>query len=108
MKFLVEELKPSTQKFFGSILSRSFNEKDIIDQEIYEIPKINLVIVDIYPFKETLNNTNDEDKIIEKIDIGGLSLIRAAAKNYNDVTVIHNKKKYNNVLKRLKFNNFFY
>lgn len=94
-------------KVFGSILSRSFNEKDIIDQEIYEIPKINLVIVDIYPFKETLNNTNDENQIIEKIDIGGVSLIRAAAKNYNDVLIVSSKNQYNNVLKSLKFNNFF-
>ena len=94
-------------KVFGSILSRSSNEKDILDKETYEIPKINFVIVDLYPFKETRNNTNDENQIIEKIDIGGVSLIRAAAKNYNDVLVVSSKTQYNNVLESLKLNNFF-
>ena len=94
-------------KVFGSILSRSSNDQDTLDKETYEIPKINFVIVDLYPFKETINNTNDENKIIEKIDIGGVSLIRAAAKNYNDVLVVSSKCQYNNILESLKLNKFF-
>ena len=94
-------------KVFGSILSRSSNDQDTLDKETYEIPKINFVIVDLYPFKETINNTNDENQIIEKIDIGGVSLIRAAAKNYNDVLVVSSKGQYNNILESLKLNNFF-
>ncbi len=75
-------------KIFGGILSRRDNKKDTEQIKKYEIPQIDLVIVDLYPFEETINSTNDEKKIIENIDIGGISLIRAAAKNFNDVLVI--------------------
>ncbi len=80
-------------KIFGGILAK--REEDHLSQLTqYEIPEIDLVIVDLYPFEETIKQTNDESKIIEKIDIGGIALIRAAAKNFNDVTVIANKGSY--------------
>ncbi|MEZ4982258.1 MAG: hypothetical protein R2769_11865 [Saprospiraceae bacterium] len=62
--------------------------------EKYNIPELDLVIVDLYPFEETVAETNDDSTIIEKIDIGGISLIRAAAKNFNDVTVVASRKDY--------------
>ncbi len=73
-------------KVFGGILNR----RDIDSKEVleYDIPQIDLVVVDLYPFVETVKNTTNEEEIIEKIDIGGISLIRAAAKNYNDVVII--------------------
>ena len=70
--------------------------------ETYDIPEIDLVIVDLYPFEDTVANTDDEAQIIEKIDIGGISLIRAAAKNYNDVVVIPSKNQYSDILKILE------
>ena len=87
----VKTLHPSV---FGGILGRRENEKDVEEMKQYNIPGIDLVIVDLYPFEETLRSTSDEKAIIEKIDIGGVSLIRAAAKNFNDVTVIADKKEY--------------
>lgn len=89
-------------KVFGGILSRRSNKSDLIEIEKYKIPKIDLVIVDLYPFEETLAISNNEDEIIEKIDIGGISLIRAAAKNYKDVVIIPSKKYYNYLLKLLQ------
>jgi phosphoribosylaminoimidazolecarboxamide formyltransferase/IMP cyclohydrolase len=74
-------------KVFGGILARRI-ESHIAQLEQYEIPPIDLVIVDLYPFEETVRTTNDEAAIIEKIDIGGISLIRAAAKNYEDVLIV--------------------
>ena len=80
-------------KVFGGILAR--REEDHLDQlSEYEIPPIDLVIVDLYPFEETLRKTNEEAEIIEKIDIGGISLIRAAAKNYKDVIVVPSQNEY--------------
>lgn len=73
---------------FGGILGRRDHEGDRAEFHQYNIPEIDLVIVDLYPFEQTLNETTDEDEIIEKIDIGGISLIRAAAKNFRDVVVI--------------------
>ncbi len=69
-------------KIFGGILNRRDNESDVQQIEEFEIPEIDLVIVDLYPFEETLAKGGTHDEIIEKIDIGGISLIRAAAKNY--------------------------
>jgi len=81
-------------KVFGGILNRRENETDKQQIEQYEIPEIDLVIVDLYPFRETLaSGANDQD-IIEKIDIGGISLIRAAAKNFNDVIIVASKEQY--------------
>jgi phosphoribosylaminoimidazolecarboxamide formyltransferase/IMP cyclohydrolase len=93
-------------KIFGSILSRSSNKQDLIDQRTYDIPKINLVIVDLYPFKETVIKIKDKNEIIEKIDIGGVSLIRAAAKNYDDILVVSSRNQYIKLLEDLESNNF--
>jgi phosphoribosylaminoimidazolecarboxamide formyltransferase/IMP cyclohydrolase len=80
-------------KVFGGILAR--READHLEQlEHYEIPELDLVIVDLYPFEETVANTSDENAIIEKIDIGGISLIRAAAKNFKDVVVVPSRAEY--------------
>ncbi len=65
---------------FGGILGRRANETDVQEMKQYGIPELDLVIVDLYPFQETVENTSDEKQIIEKIDIGGPSMIRAAAK----------------------------
>src|SRR5437870_3031020 len=87
----VKTLHPSV---FGGILGRRDNETDVKEMEKYDIPEIDLVIVDLYPFEETVASTNDEKAIIEKIDIGGPSMIRGAAKNFKDVTVIAAKNEY--------------
>jgi phosphoribosylaminoimidazolecarboxamide formyltransferase/IMP cyclohydrolase len=81
-------------KVFGGILSRRNNELDKEQIEEYEIPEIDLVIVDLYPFEETVAAGADEPTTIEKIDIGGISLIRAAAKNYNDVVIVASQDQY--------------
>lgn len=82
-------------KIFGGILNRSSNKEDQSQLEEYEIPQIDLVVVDLYPFEETVKSGLGEQEIIEKIDIGGISLIRAAAKNFSDVTVLSKKEHYN-------------
>ncbi len=81
-------------KVFGGILGKRSDEIHVKEMTEHEIPEIDLVIVDLYPFEETVAATRDEQQIIEKIDIGGPSMIRAAAKNYADVTVIAAKKDY--------------
>lgn len=81
-------------KIFGGILGRRALESDVAQLEEYEIPELDLVIVDLYPFEKTVAGTKDEPTIIEKIDIGGISLIRAAAKNFNDVLIISSQKQY--------------
>ena len=81
-------------KVFGGILNRRENKEDKAQIGQYEIPEIDLVIVDLYPFEETLRSGAPEADIIEKIDIGGISLIRAAAKNFNDVVIIASKDDY--------------
>ena len=75
-------------KIFGGILGRSNNSADKSDLKQFSICSIDMVIIDLYPFQETLMQTQDHSKIIEKIDIGGVSLIRAAAKNYQEIFVI--------------------
>ena len=89
-------------KVFGGILGR--RELESVAQEMakYEIPEIDLVIVDLYPFEETVASTTDESAIIEKIDIGGISLIRAAAKNFNDVVIVPSKAEYGKLLEIVK------
>lgn len=80
-------------KVFGGILAR--READHLAQlDTYDIPPIDLVVVDLYPFEETVASTDDEAAIIEKIDIGGISLIRAAAKNYRDVVIVPSRNEY--------------
>lgn len=81
-------------KVFGGILCRRDLEDDIHQIEEYEIPEIDLVIVDLYPFEKTVASGADEKDIIEKIDIGGISLIRAAAKNYKDVVIVASQNQY--------------
>jgi phosphoribosylaminoimidazolecarboxamide formyltransferase/IMP cyclohydrolase len=81
-------------KVFGGILFRRENETDLIEAKKYEIPSIDLVIVDLYPFEETVASGANEPTVIEKIDIGGISLIRAAAKNFNDVVIVPSKNEY--------------
>src|SRR5580698_1423515 len=81
-------------KVFGGILARRKFEGDEKQLAQYEIPEIDLVIVDLYPFEETVRSNAEEDEIIEKIDIGGISLIRAAAKNFKDVVIVASKKDY--------------
>lgn len=81
-------------KVFGGILNRRDNIEDQAQITEYQIPNIDLVIVDLYPFEDTVKSTNHQESIIEKIDIGGISLIRAAAKNYEDVVIISSKTQY--------------
>lgn len=87
----VKTLHPSV---FGGILGKRDDAQHVAEMQQYQIPEIDLVIVDLYPFEETVASTNEEAAIIEKIDIGGPSMIRGAAKNFKDVTVIAAKKDY--------------
>ncbi len=93
-------------KIFGSLLSRNNSEEDQDDIKKYELPKIDMVVVDLYPFSETVKFSNEDNEIIEKIDIGGVSLIRAGAKNFSDIIVVSQKEQYSLVLDYLKENNF--
>ena len=81
-------------KVFGGILNRRDNDGDRLQIAQYDIPAIDLVIVDLYPFEQTVASGASEADIIEKIDIGGISLIRAAAKNFNDVVIVASKAQY--------------
>lgn len=81
-------------KIFGGILNRRDVQEDIKQKKAYNIVDIDLVIVDLYPFQETVASGASDEDIIEKIDIGGISLIRAAAKNFNDVIIVPSKKQY--------------
>lgn len=85
-------------KVFGGILARRSNPKDIEQLSEYGIPEIDLVIVDLYPFEQTVASGAEEQSIIEKIDIGGISLIRAAAKNFADTTIIASVEQYGKLL----------
>ena len=91
-------------KVFGGILGRRENEEDKQQMTGYDIPGIDLVIVDLYPFEDTVASGASQADIIEKIDIGGISLIRAAAKNFNDVVIIASKKQYAPLTEILKAN----
>lgn len=94
-------------KVFGGILARRQNQDDLQHLNQYEIPPIDLVIVDLYPFEKTVASTKDEQEIIEKIDIGGISLIRAAAKNFNDVLIVPSVEQYPDLIRLLKEKNGF-
>jgi phosphoribosylaminoimidazolecarboxamide formyltransferase/IMP cyclohydrolase len=87
----VKTLHPA---IFGGILARRNNAQDKDELEKFAIPTIDCVMVDLYPFEKTIASTNDEEAIIEKIDIGGISLIRGAAKNFNDVVIIPSQNHY--------------
>lgn len=91
-------------KIFGGILNRDESVSDQKDVATYEIPNIDLVMVDLYPFEETLKSGSVHEEVIEKIDIGGISLIRAAAKNYQDVLCVSHKEQYQEVFELLKEN----
>lgn len=95
----VKTLHPAV---FGGILGRRDVEQDLNEMKEYKIPEIDLVIVDLYPFEETLRNTSEEKLIIEKIDIGGPSMIRAAAKNFRDLVVIAAKDDYAKLVEMLQ------
>lgn len=92
-------------KIFGGILNRRNFENDQADIQEFEIPSIDLVIVDLYPFEDTVASGASHDEIIEKIDIGGISLIRAAAKNYQDVCIVSHVNQYEKLLTVLAENN---
>lgn len=87
----VKTLHPAV---FGGILGRRDNKQDLEEMDKFDIPTIDLVIVDLYPFEETVKSTTDRAAIIEKIDVGGPSMIRAAAKNHGDVVVVASRKEY--------------
>lgn len=89
-------------KVFGGILGRRALAEDQAEMQKYEIPEIDLVIVDLYPFEATVASGASAADIIEKIDIGGISLIRAAAKNFNDVVIVPSKAEYADFLSILK------
>lgn len=89
-------------KVFGGILARSEEESDREELEQFNIPTFDLVVVDLYPFEETVKSGASESDIIEKIDIGGISLIRAAAKNFKDVLIIPSKNEYGDLKDILK------
>jgi phosphoribosylaminoimidazolecarboxamide formyltransferase / IMP cyclohydrolase len=95
----VKTLHPSV---FGGILGRRNNPQDVQEMKDFQIPIIDLVVVDLYPFQETVASTKDEKAIIEKIDIGGPSMIRAAAKNFKDVAVIASKDDYSKLVDLLQ------
>ena len=91
----VKTLHPA---IFGGILYRRDNAEDVKQAGQYSIPSIDLIIVDLYPFEETVAAGGTEDEIIEKIDIGGISLIRAAAKNFQDTLIVSSREQYNEIL----------
>ena len=81
-------------KIFGGILARRDNKGDLEQMKEYDIPAIDLVVVDLYPFEQTVASGASDEEIIEKIDIGGISLIRAGAKNFKDVVLVPSKSEY--------------
>ena len=89
-------------KVFGGILGRSSLESDQREMQEYDIPAFDLVIVDLYPFEETVAKTEEATQIIEKIDIGGISLIRAGAKNFNDVLIVPSQRHYGELIQLLE------
>lgn len=92
-------------KVFGGILNRQNNESDVREMGQFNIPQLDLVIVDLYPFEKTVASGADEQDIIEKIDIGGISLIRAAAKNFKDTLCVSSMEDYSEVLELLSEKN---
>lgn len=89
-------------KIFGGILGRRELAEDQAQMKQYDIPEIDLVIVDLYPFEQTVTSGASEADIIEKIDIGGISLIRAGAKNFKDVVIVPSKAEYQPLLELLQ------
>lgn len=98
----VKTLHPAV---FGGILYRRDHKEDLEQAKQYNIGAIDLVIVDLYPFEETVASTTNEEDIIEKIDIGGIALIRGAAKNFNDVIIVSSRDQYGDLLNLLEQKN---
>tara|TARA_R110002124_G_scaffold101230_3_gene248683 strand:- start:6001 stop:7533 length:1533 start_codon:yes stop_codon:yes gene_type:complete len=92
-------------KVFGGILNRQNHIDDVAEMKEFQIPQLDLVIVDLYPFEKTVASRASEEDIIEKIDIGGISLIRAAAKNFKDTVIISSMEQYNDFLSLISENN---
>ena len=92
-------------KVFGGILNRQDNESDVAELAEFDIPQIDLVIVDLYPFEKTVASGASEQDIVEKIDIGGISLIRAAAKNFKDTFIVSSMDQYDSFLNLISENN---
>ncbi|KGL58631.1 bifunctional phosphoribosylaminoimidazolecarboxamide formyltransferase/IMP cyclohydrolase [Polaribacter sp. Hel1_85] len=92
-------------KVFGGILNRQDNESDVAELAEFDIPQIDLVIVDLYPFEKTVASGAPEQDIVEKIDIGGISLIRAAAKNFKDTFIVSSMDQYDRFLSLISENN---
>lgn len=92
-------------KVFGGILNRQDNESDVQQMQEYDIPQLDLVIVDLYPFEKTVASGASEEAIIEKIDIGGISLIRAAAKNFKDTVIVASMEQYDMLLEKITTQN---
>ena len=92
-------------KIFGGILNREDNAKDVEEMNTFSIPQIDAVIVDLYPFEKTVDSGASNEEIIEKIDIGGISLIRAAAKNYKDVICVSSVEDYAEFLRLISSDN---
>ena len=92
-------------KVFGGILARRNNQNDLAQLDEFAIPQLDLTIVDLYPFEETVKAGGTEQEIIEKIDIGGISLIRAAAKNFADTIIVSDRIQYSDFLNLLKEKN---
>ncbi len=103
--FLGGRVKTLHPKVFGGILHRRDNNSDLAEVRQYEMPPIDLVIVDLYPFEETVASGASVEDIIEKIDIGGIALIRGAAKNFNDVVVVSSRNYYGDLLTILEEKN---
>ena len=91
-------------KVFGGILNRQDNESDVAEMKEYDIPQLDIVIVDLYPFEKTVASGAPEQDIVEKIDIGGISLIRAAAKNFKDTLCVSSVDDYEEVLELISAN----
>ena len=92
-------------KIFGGILNRQDHQGDVQQMQEFDIPQIDLVIVDLYPFEKTVASGASESDIIEKIDIGGISLIRAAAKNFNDTVIVASVDQYSKLLELISEQN---
>ena len=99
---LCGRVKTLHPKVFGGILSRRHEDGDVQELDQFEIPEMDLVVIDLYPFEKTVAETDAEQDIIEKIDIGGISLIRAAAKNFRDVLCVAHRDQYGDLLDLLK------
>ena len=104
-EILEGRVKTLHPKIHAGILNKRNNKKHLKELKKNNFENIDLVIVNFYPFEETLKKTKNHNKIIEKIDIGGPTMVRAAAKNYNDVTVITSNKQYLELIHQLKINN---